>query len=165
MTMPETKRRPRKSGAGKRKLPVPPDAVEAMLGTLRVVVRPSVFRDEFRVSEVAADGKTIAELFDAADSEVHEHQTAVAWLNGHRLAREHWGLIRPKAGGLVCFAVLPGDQRTAMLIGGGLAITALAVLTGGAAGVAIGGLGGSIAGAGITAGVALGGELTLDVLA
>jgi hypothetical protein len=95
-----------------------------------------------------------------------EHLTAAVWLNGNRIMPEHFALIRPKASALIFVAILPEDSRTALLIGGSLALAALAVvappLALGALGMSATSLGGAALSVGIATGIAMAGQLALN---
>jgi hypothetical protein len=99
----------------------------ALLGSVRVRVRLSVFREEILEFELQPL-LSLGELLEATGVRVPLELSVVCWINGYKVRREHWPLIKPKAGTLVLFAFLPEDGRTAALIGGSLLI---ATLTGG----------------------------------
>ena len=80
-----------------------------------VRVRPSVFRDEFLHFELEPM-LTVAELIERTEVPVPEHCGTVVWLNGQLIEESWYPLVRPKPGTIVNIAVLPHDQRTAIII-------------------------------------------------
>jgi hypothetical protein len=151
-------------------LPVPVDQaappIEALLGTVTVRARLSVFKDEFRDLELPAL-LTVAEIIQRTGVVVPDQYTVIVWLQGKRLGSECFGKVRPKPGAIVNIAVLPQNARTALLIGGTIALAAGAAFAGP---LVAGGLASLGAGAGLSAfggavavgAIALTGELTLD---
>jgi hypothetical protein len=64
-----------------------PPPARAKPDTVFVVVRLSVFREEFIDLELPAEGKTIAELFEQTEAEVFPHQGVACWLRPDSLVR------------------------------------------------------------------------------
>jgi hypothetical protein len=139
----------------------PAPIVAAVLGSVHCRIRPSVFRDEFLDLELPAL-MTVAEIIVHAGVPVPDQFIVVCWINGRRLGSECFGRVRPKAGTIVNLAVTPANARTALLIGGTLALTALSFGAGGLVAGAVGGAAGGVLGAVAAGGIALGGELGLN---
>jgi hypothetical protein len=132
----------------------------ALLGELVVWVRYSVSREEV-VERRFSVGTTLAELVEQLGGPQEEHLTPAIWLNGNQIRPEHFTLIRPKSSALISVAFIPGDSRTAILIGASLAIAALAIAAPPLAGLTAGSLGAVALSAGIPIGGALGINSTL----
>jgi hypothetical protein len=121
-----------------RQTPPPPPAVRAdLVGGVRCRLVPSPFRQEVLDVELPVL-LTVQDLLDQLPP-CPSHLSTIVWLNGNRLAPEHWSRVRPKAGALLGVAYLPGDGRTAALIGGSIALAALAVFVPPLAAAAVGG--------------------------
>jgi hypothetical protein len=104
------------------------------LGEIHVTVKRSVFADGVEHHCFPALG-SIADKVDQLGLGDDGGLAVITWLNGKKLERGVWHRVRPKSGAIVGIALLPGDGRTALLIGGALAST----LTAGFAAPAIGG--------------------------
>ena len=132
-----------------------------------VRVRPSVFREEFWNLEVEPL-LTVSEILGRVGVVVPEGHGAVVWIHGRKVPPEWHGRMRPKPRAIVNIAVMPRDQRTALLIGGALILAVAAPLAGpafaGAIGLTAGSTSALLVGAGVSAGIAIGGTLALNAL-
>jgi hypothetical protein len=134
---------------------------------VRVTVRPSVFSERLIIYEAPALA-TLSDIFARSGEVLPPHLSGIAWIDGYRVGHEHWHLVRPKAGTAILIAILPRDQRTALLIGGSLAFAAAGLFLGplavGALGLTAGTLGATAVTAGVGAAVAIGGTMLLNAL-
>jgi hypothetical protein len=144
----------------------PPPLEADLLPPVVVRLRVSIFREEFRQYTVEPL-LTVQEIIARSGVVVPDRFGALVTIHGRKVPAEWHSRMRPKPGAIVNIAVLPQNQRAALMIGASLAIAVTAgaaapLVAGGltAAGVA-GGLA-TVGGAVAAGAIALGGELTLD---
>lgn len=103
-------------------------------------------------------GGTITEILAAAG--VKPGRSLHVWVGGREVARQHWGLVRPKPGRIVSIAVVPEGGKDAVRLLATVAIIAASVFLPGAIGFAPG----TFAAAAATAAIGIGGTLLLNTL-
>ena len=109
---------------------------------LTVVAQPSLFRaPSHRRYDVVPHGKTVLELvLDMDMGQINPSPTdptigivslplghVVVTIDGHLIERRYWHCCRPRPGRLVNIAVIPTNQRQAILIGASLALATVVI--------------------------------------
>jgi hypothetical protein len=80
-----------------------------MSGELTLTIAPHPFRAARDVVPVA-EGLTVQQMLEAAQTDPVLRQHAVAFINGHIIERRYWHVVRPKAGTHIEIRVVPAGS-------------------------------------------------------
>jgi hypothetical protein len=105
----------------------------------RLIAAPHPFKTEV-VDRVVPDGLTLAQMLEVAQCDPVLAAHAHIWIGEHRIPRDRWHLVRPKAGATITIRVVPQGGKSPLRT-----VLTIAVLVGAAAvsGGALAGLGGA----------------------